>query len=423
MENIASFFGIGYASRTFADGYCHQIASFANCCVIETPEGLVVYDIAQEQFGPAVFTELRNITEAPIRYLIYSHGHFDHCFGYKPFIEEIDEKGWEKPQIIAHENVLRRWEKYRMLDNYHAWLNLQQFASVIRDDNNVAPSARETLDPTVVVSKSEYTFQLGGLTFNLFHELGETDDALWLWFPEKEVIFSGDLIISGYPNVGNPYKVQRYPKQWAIALERMREKSAKYLAPGHGELIEGKDKVEDVLSVTSEAMHFVHDEVVARMNQGKWFDEIYYEMLDIYPEKFRSHPYLRPIYGCYEFAIHAVYRQYHGWYNSGNPTHLFPAKSADIAAELLKIGSATQFMEHVESLVKDGKLQLALHIIDQVIEGVSPQNVSVEYKALKLKSEILQLMIEEQSSFITTNIIRNEINLINLKLAKLQRNL
>jgi alkyl sulfatase BDS1-like metallo-beta-lactamase superfamily hydrolase len=91
------------------------------------------------------------------------------------------------------------------------------------------------------------------------------------------------------------------------------------------------------MSITSEAIHFVHDEVVKRMNEGKWFEQIYHEMLDIYPEKFKNHEYLSPVYGCYPYAIHAVYRLYHGWFDTGNPTDLFPAKSDKIARELLAL--------------------------------------------------------------------------------------
>ncbi|GAH90883.1 unnamed protein product, partial [marine sediment metagenome] len=66
--------------------------------------------------------------------------------------------------------------------------------------------------------------------------------------------------------------------------------------------------LKDVLSITAEAMRFVHDEVVKRLNEGKWFEQIYYEMLEIFPEKFKKHNALIPIYGCYRFAIHATYR-------------------------------------------------------------------------------------------------------------------
>ena len=374
MSNSQDFkFFIGmFSPKTFAEGTCHMVPSFGNMGIIETEEGLVIFDIAIKQFAPRNFKALRALTDKPIKYLIYSHGHFDHCFGFAPFINEIKKKDWEMPEIIAHENVIRRFNKYKMLDKYHAWINSQQFASISSgQQQNDTVSPHDTLEPTIILKGTDasYSFELGGVHFELYHDIGETDDSLWLWVPEKELICSGDLMVSSYPNIGNPYKVQRYPKGWAIAMERMIEKNAKYLLPGHGKLIEGKINVKDVLSITAEAMHFVHDEVVKRMNEGKWFEQIYHEMLDIYPEKFKNHFILQPRYGCYQFAIHAVYRLYHGWYDTGNPTDLFPAESEEIAKELISMTPPENYIEHAQNLMNNGKIQLALHLIDFVIKA------------------------------------------------------
>jgi len=240
---------------------------------------------------------------------------------------------------------------------------------------------------------------------------------------EKKTICTGDLIVSSFPNIGNPYKVQRYPKDWAIAMERMRDKNAEYLVPGHGKLIEGKGKVKDVLSITAEAMHFVHDEVVKRLNEGKWFEQIYYEMLEIFPEKFKKHDILIPIYGCYRFAIHASYRLYHGWYNSGNPTDLFPAKTDDIAREFLKLNSEEKYLEHAKKLFSEGKRQLALHVLDIVVKGTDEKNVETLVEALKLKVKILKEKVQNEPSFIAGNIIDNAAYQIKERLKELKKKL
>ncbi|MFX0203836.1 MAG: alkyl sulfatase dimerization domain-containing protein [Candidatus Hodarchaeota archaeon] len=173
-------------------------------------------------------------------------------------------------------------------------------------------------------------------------------------------------------------------------MERMLAKNAEYLAPGHGLLIESKEKVKDVLSITAEAKHFVHDEVVKRMNQGKCFEQIYHEMLEIYPNKFMDHPYLKPIYGCYPFAIHAVFRLYHGWYDGRNPTDLFPAKSNVVTREFLKINSAEAYIEHAKRLFIQGNLQLALHVVDPVIKGLDQKKPKILLEAIQLKIAILE---------------------------------
>jgi alkyl sulfatase BDS1-like metallo-beta-lactamase superfamily hydrolase len=422
-EGMKDWFGI-FKPSTFEDGTCHLIPAMGNTGVIETEEGLVLFDLPLKRFGKRLFRELRGLTDKKVKYIIYSHGHFDHCFAYEPIIDEIKEKGWEMPQIIAHEMCIKRFEKYRMLDKYHDWLNKQQFASLGLNRLKTIVSAKETLDPTKIMKGNEtYTFKLGYCTFELYHDKGETDDSIWLWVPEKRLLCTGDLLVSSFPNVGNPYKVQRYPKQWAIAMERMLEKNAEYLIPGHGPLIKGREKVKDVLSITAEVMHFVHDEVVKRLNEGKWFEQIYHEMLEIYPEKFKNHPYLREMYGCYRFAIHATYRLYHGWYNSGNPTDLFPAKSVDIAKEFLKISSKENYLEHAKSLYNKGELQLSLHILDVIIKGTEQKSNRTLLDALTLKHRILKRKSREEPSFIAANILSNEASLIKDKIKLLSTDL
>jgi len=411
-EGMKFWFGM-YPSISFADGKCHVIPGFGNTGLFETSEGLVLFDVPIKQNARKTFNEIRDKTDKPVKYLIYSHGHFDHAFGFGPFLKEIREKGWEMPEIIGHENCIRRFNKYKMLEQYHNWINSQQFASVAPKDKAVATVSPEyVLDPTILMigNDAKLSFKLGGIEFNLYHNKGETDDSIWLWVPEKETICTGDLLLSSFPNVGNPYKVQRYPLDWALALDKMIEKEAKFLIPGHGKFIEGRENVKDALSITSEAMHFVHEEVVKRLNEGKWFEQIYHEMMEIFPEKFKKYAVLSPIYGCYRFAIHATYRLYHGWYNTGNPTDLFPARTNDIATELLKINDARSYLNHAISLFEKDNFQLTLHIIDIILNGREKVNDDLYLDALILKSKILKKQATAEPSFIAANIIKNAVN-------------
>ena len=410
-EGMKFWFGM-YPSITFSDGTCHVIPGFGNTSLFETREGLVLFDVPIKQNARKTFNEIRNKTDRQVKYLIYSHGHFDHAFGFGPFLKEIREKGWEMPEIIGHENIVRRFKKYKMLSQYHEWINSQQFASVAPKNKRVATvSPEHVLYPSILLigNEAQFSFNLGGADFNLYHDKGETDDSIWLWVPEKETICTGDLLLSSFPNIGNPYKVQRYPLDWALALEKMIEKEAKFLIPGHGKFIEGRRNVKDALSITSEALHFVHDEVVKRLNEGKWFEQIYHEMMDIFPDKFKKHHILSPIYGCYRFAIHATYRLYHGWYNTGNPTDLFPAKSNDIATELLKINDARSYLNHAIRLFEKDEFQLALHIIDIVLKGREKVTDDLYLDALILKSKILKKNATAEPSFIAANILNNAV--------------
>ena len=423
QKDMSDFFGT-FPPKKFADGSCLIIGAFGNVGAVETDEGLVVFDLAPRQFHQRIFNALREFSDKPVKYIIYSHGHFDHCFGYASIIEEVKEKGWEMPEVIAHENCIRRFEKYRRLDKYHIWLNQQQFASIGLKQQKEPVSAHETLDPTIILTGNDtsYSFTLGNINFEVYHDKGETDDSLWLWVPEKKVLFAGDLVMNpSFPNIGNPNKVQRYPHDWAIAMEKMLEKNGEFIVPGHGKLYEGKEDAKEALSIRAEAMHFVHDEVVKRMNEGKWFEQIFHEMMEIYPEKFKNHKFLRGTYGCYQFGIHATYRLYHGWYNTGNPTDFYPAKSDDIAKEFLQINAPEKYLEHGKNLYEQGKLQLALHMLDVIIKGSELANKDVLIEAYDLKAKILKQKGKEELSFIAKNSLFNGAALMLAKKKELKR--
>jgi alkyl sulfatase BDS1-like metallo-beta-lactamase superfamily hydrolase len=142
-------------------------------------------------------------------------------------------------------------------------------------------------------------------------------------------------------------------------------------------------------------------------------------MLEIYPDKFKKHKILRGIYGCYRFAIHATYRLYHGWYDSGNPTDLFPSRTDDIAREILNLNSGNVYLEHANKLYSEGKLQLALHILDIIIKGSNEKDAKVLADALKLKLKILREKAKVESSFIATNILEKGAREIKTKLKEL----
>ena len=131
---------------------------------------------------------------------------------------------------------------------------------------------------------------------------------------------------------------------------------------------------------------------------------------------------LRDTYGSYRFAIHAVYRLYHGWYDSGNPTDLFPSKTVEIAREFLKLNDEIKYLEHAYTLFSEGKLQLALHILDVIIKGTDEQNVEVLTDALELKLKILKIKTKAEPAFIANNILDNGAHQIKARLIRLKKN-
>src|SRR3546814_5475589 len=140
--------------------------------------------------------------------------HIDHVFGLGPFEEEAAAKGWAAPHVVAHELVPARFERYVLTAGYNGVINQRQFQFA-------KPYWPVDYRHPDEVYRDHHTLTVGGETWELHHDKGETDDATWVWNPGRKVLCPGDLFIWASPNCGNPQKVQRYPHERATGLRKM----------------------------------------------------------------------------------------------------------------------------------------------------------------------------------------------------------
>ena len=376
----------------------HLISAFGNSTCIETADGLAIVDTCIHALGPRLLAQIRAISDQPIRYVVYTHGHFDHAFGVWAILEEAQRRGDPRPQIVAHELVPARFDRYLELDGLHDHINRIQFA--LPPDTKVVE--REQFFYPDIVYRDSMALRLGGLTLHLHHAMGETDDATWVWVPERRTVCTGDLFLWSCPNIGNPFKVQRYETEWAEALEAIAGCEPVALAPGHGPGIVGAEAVRDACLDTARALRWLHAEVVRRLNMGMWAEQILAEVNSLPPD-LAAKPYLQPIYGCPTFVVHGMLRRYGGWFD-GNPSHVFPSRTSAVAKEVAALAGAPELLRRARALRQAGEVQLALHLVDFVIDSDAPEP---QREALQLKSDLLAARAAIEPSFIARNIFRN----------------
>ena len=371
-----------------------MIPGFGNTGVVETGEGLVLVDMPVQAYTERTMGMLRELTDAPVHTVFLTHGHLDHAVNTGPLFDEAVAKGCSLPRVIAHRNLVRRLNKYRMLDGYHEHINRIQFN--VPDGRRAFPVPER--NPDVLFDQS-ISVRVGGVDVHAFHGLGETDDHLWVWVPEKRAIFAGDFVIWSFPNVGNPFKVQRYTLEWAEALEAMSAKEPEILVPGHGPVIKGYENIRGVLMKFSSVLRYLHKEVIDRLNQGMWYEDILHEVS--LPDHMLDDEFLAPRYGCPAFVVHGILRQYTGWYD-GNPSNLFPPKRSDVASEVARLVGRDAIMTHARQLQSEGREDLALQFVDMALSaGPGAEN---EQEMHLLKAELLGIMGHKEGSFIAKSI-------------------
>lgn len=353
IEQAHPFAPMGSATEV-ADG-CAFVASFANVSAVSTDDGLVLVDTGSQLFARSALDELRRWSSDRVDTAVYSHGHIDHVFGVPLIEEEAKANGWAPPTVVAHEALPARFDRYILTAGYNEVINRRQF----RVPNLRWPTEYRYPDRTY---RDTLNVDVGGVTFELHHARGETDDHTWTWVPERKVLCCGDFFIWACPNAGNPFKVQRYPHEWAVALREMAALEPEVLLPGHGLPIVGVDRVAQALGDAATLLDSLHDQTVELMNAGASLDEVIHTVRA--PDGLLDRPYLQPIYDDPEFIVRNVWRLYGGWWDA-DPSHLKPAPEADLAAELAALaGGAGALADRALELADAGDLRLAAHLVE-----------------------------------------------------------
>jgi glyoxylase-like metal-dependent hydrolase (beta-lactamase superfamily II) len=129
---------------------------------VVTPAGVIVTDPISERrpAAKAYIEEIRKITQAPIKYVIYSHSHFDHIAGGKPFKD------------LGATFIAQRNAKKRILE--------------LKPADVVVPDQ---------VVETKKVISLGGTTLELdYVGLNHSDSMLVMRLPKEKIIFTVDWI-------------------------------------------------------------------------------------------------------------------------------------------------------------------------------------------------------------------------------------
>src|SRR5947207_3022050 len=98
-------------------------ASFVNSYAVRLPTGLLIVDPGFANMAQGLHTAVRQWSDAPLHTAVYTHGHADHAFGLRPFLEAGD-----RPNIIAQENCPARFRRYEMTQGWNGCINQRQFS-------------------------------------------------------------------------------------------------------------------------------------------------------------------------------------------------------------------------------------------------------------------------------------------------------
>jgi alkyl sulfatase BDS1-like metallo-beta-lactamase superfamily hydrolase len=322
----------------------------ANSIMVEGDECVFIVDVmGSMETAAEVRAEFAKITDKPIGALIYTHNHADHVMGGLAFAPD------GKVDVYAHEttneyinrfaNVLRpilRTRSSRMFGSY-----LRGGGPDGMENVGLGPFV-ETLDPdaTLGLIRPNETFaddlrtEICGVSVELVHAPGETNDQLFVWLPEQRVLLPGDNIYKAFPNL---YSIRgtlyRDVRGWVESLDVMRALRPAHLVPSHTRAISGEAEIYETLTAYRDAIQFVHDQTIQGINRGLTPDELV-EAVKL-PPHLRDHPYLQEYYGKVEWSVRGIFNGYLGWFD-GDAATLEPANPDARAAGMASLAGGAE---------------------------------------------------------------------------------
>jgi glyoxylase-like metal-dependent hydrolase (beta-lactamase superfamily II) len=217
-----------------------------NSWFLVTPEGVIVGDPINAEAAAWLKNEIAQRFKVPVRYLVYSHHHWDHASGAAVFNDTAELIGHANMPAALKDAVanlqtgqrLQDKNKNRRLDRDEATGGLvAAFQSLDRNGDNGLDGS-EILG-NVVAPESTYTdrrtITLGGKTVELIHPgPNHSDDATVVYFPAERVVYGVDWINVRTPPGGLLGDVTL--AQWIAALRKVEAIDFELVAPGHGNI-------------------------------------------------------------------------------------------------------------------------------------------------------------------------------------------
>ena len=192
-----------------------------NTLAIETDAGVVVLDASGPRHADAMIATLREHTQAPVHAIVYSHGHHGYNAAVDVWQRHNAERGDAPPRLVAHENVTKRYARYRETERLQLRMASMQFPARRPVPLDLLATGFALFDPTETFS-DHMTLVEGSRRVELVWAPSEVDDALAVWLPDDGLLCGG-AATPGFtiPNIGTPLRTQRYTMRWAETLDRL----------------------------------------------------------------------------------------------------------------------------------------------------------------------------------------------------------
>jgi cyclase len=260
---------------------------FGNGAFIVGPDSVVVVDTQlRPSWARDLITEIRKVTDKPVRYVINTHWHGDHTLGNQAYVAAFGPDVAFVAQTNTREDLIARGgpqietQRTKTLPDSIAALEKQladgkdakgvAFTDATRQQaqtqlTNQKAQLAELMTTTVVPSTMTYdtnmVIQQGDREIHLLHwGNAHTRGDTVVFLPKERVVITGDLLTNGIPNVRSGY-----PIEWIDTLNAIDKLAWDNAIPGHGNVQPNKAQLESLIAYFKDVVAAVKDSVAKGM--------------------------------------------------------------------------------------------------------------------------------------------------------------
>jgi len=313
-------------------------ADLSNMTIVEGTRGITIYDplISKETAKAALDLYYQHRPKKPVVAVVYSHSHIDHFGGVRGIVDEADVKA-KKVKIYAPigflddaiaENVFAGTAMGRRASYmYGNLLPVGAMGQATAGLGITTSSGNATvIAPTDLITKSEETRVIDGLTYEFLNAPGSEAPSEMMWYlPKYKVINTAEDSTHTMHNLytlrgAKTRDAEKWPGYLNKALRKWGKAVEVELAMHHWPTWGNDDVVKHIKS-QRDTYKFLHDQTLHFANQGFTINELPEKV--VVPESLVSQWSTHGYYGSQSHNVRAVYNFYLGYFD-GNPANLNP---------------------------------------------------------------------------------------------------
>jgi glyoxylase-like metal-dependent hydrolase (beta-lactamase superfamily II) len=336
--------GFRFATKRFVkeadDVYVAEGYDFANIGFIITPQLVVAIDAGTtEETAKEAVAALRRVTRAPIKYIIFTHGHWDHVGG----LAAVREPGSTVIARVGFDEELARSRNYRPPFNYFFGTGAMRLD--VKPDRLIA--APEALSD-------------GGLDLALIPaRSGETNDALFVQDKKHDLLFVGDAFM---PYIGAPFVPEGSPEGHLGAIARVLDLHPRRLLHGHPPLTSAFSVA--AMPGLRDAMGALYEHGLAGARTARPLADVLHD--NFIPDSLRHAPAaVQPYLIVRDQFLQRLYLEHAGyWQSNGEGIDVFTRAEWAAALDVLGGSSEAAFVRAATQLESRGDASLALQLAE-----------------------------------------------------------